>query len=366
MSETPPAETNTELRIEELRELLWTFRALPESRRRQTFMEVSGYPHYENVCTNVLSFYFDPSAEHGLKDLLLSAFLHMTGNGNVEIPEKVSPSREFPAEDQQRIDLVIDCETFTLGIENKIFHWEANDFENYARVIERLGQNKQVIKVVLCLKKEAHQAPPKGGFKRYTYGELWKQVREMLGNYIGRADPKWVTCLLDFMETTTNLAGNNMEYKKLDLFFTENDEVIGRMIAAHDAFLARLREKVAQLETMMKETNESKLLGGPPWVYQKYCLVLDFKFKNLYGISFDLWLTPKGWELQLFARPESSAYLAKLLKQPAFNIRVSKAALVGDRYIVNTWSIETDLGEIREALCSWMRAVIDADAAEAS
>ena len=37
--------------------------------RRKTFMDISGYPHYENVVSNILSFYFDDSEEHGMKDL---------------------------------------------------------------------------------------------------------------------------------------------------------------------------------------------------------------------------------------------------------------------------------------------------------
>jgi hypothetical protein len=355
--------------VESFLKLLLAFRALPETKRRQTIMEVSGYPHFENVCSNILEFYFDPSAEHGLKDLLLSSFLSMAKAGDVEIPDKVKVIREYPVGDQQRIDLVVDCETFTLGIENKIYHWEANDFENYAQVIERLGANKKVLKAVLCLKKEANQAQPKGDFKRYTYDELWKQVRGMLGTYISQGDPKWVTCLLDFMETTTNLAGGNMEHKKLDQFFIEYDELITQMVTARDAFLARQHQKVAQLVAMMRETAESKQLSEPPWIYQKSCLVLDFNLKQTHKITLDLFLTTKGWKLTLLGRneskaPGSKAYLAKLVKQPALKTQVGNAQIVGERYIVKTWSIETDLDEIREALRSWIRAIIDADAAE--
>lgn len=346
--------------------LLLDFRALPETKRRRTFMEVSNYPHYENVCSNILSFYFDPSAEHGLKNLLLSAFLRVSGAADIAIPEKVSVDREYPAEDQKRIDLVIDCETFTLGIENKINHWEANDFENYARVIERLGRNKKVIKAILCLKTPDNQEMPKGGFKRYTYGQLWEQVNGMLGNYISHADPKWVTCLLDFMATTTNLAGNNMEHKQLDQFFIENNELLEQMVAERDAFLARMYEEVIMLEKMMSKVDETTKLSRPPWTWKKSCLVLEFVFQKLYTITFNLWRNPNGWELHLFAGSKSDAYLAKLIKQPALNARVTGDRVWGHRFMLARWSIETDLGEIEEALRSWMRAVIEADTAETS
>jgi hypothetical protein len=32
--------------------LLLAFQALPKTNRSQTFMEISGYPHYENVSSN--------------------------------------------------------------------------------------------------------------------------------------------------------------------------------------------------------------------------------------------------------------------------------------------------------------------------
>ena len=42
--------------------LLSAFRQqVPERPERlPTFQEISGYPHYENVCSNILAFYLDP------------------------------------------------------------------------------------------------------------------------------------------------------------------------------------------------------------------------------------------------------------------------------------------------------------------
>ena len=360
--------------VENYLELLLAFRALPETKHSRTFLEVSGFPHYENVCSNILRFYFDSSAEHGLKDLLLKAFLRLVGEGELAIPDKVLPDREYPAEDQQRIDLVINCENFTIGIENKINHWEANDFENYARVIDRLGLKKKTIKAVLCLNKDENQEPPKGGFRRFTYGELWKQVQAMLGDYISRADPKWVTCLLDFMETTNNLAGNNMENKKLDQFFIKNNDLLEQMVGEREAFLGRLRQKVESLKATITKSVEARGLSGDPWIWKKDCLVLDFKFKDLYAIHFNLyfWLarpsdSAPGWELQLFGHnAKDEDYLTKLLRQPALSARVSGERVWEKRFMVGRWPLDADLEEISEALRSWMRALIEADKGERS
>ena len=38
-----------------------------------TFMEIARFPHYETVWSNILAFYLDPNAEHGLHDLMLKS-----------------------------------------------------------------------------------------------------------------------------------------------------------------------------------------------------------------------------------------------------------------------------------------------------
>ena len=343
--------------VESYLKLLLAFRSLPKSSRGRTFMEVSGYPHYENVASNILAFYFDPAAEHGLKDLLLSAFFQMAGVKEAPLLGKVKLYREWATDESKRIDLIVDGEAFTIGIENKIYHWLANDLEQYSQVIDRYGREKSIIiKAVLGLR-DAGQL--KGGFTSYTYAQLWQQVRALLGSYISNADPKWVSYLIDFMETTTNLAGENMQLQKTDHFFIEQHDVIEKMLAERNAFLTRLNQKVATLCEMMKETDAAKALCRLPWPHGSSCVVLDLSFADAYAISFDLYLSPLGWELQLFARnKKSSAYLAKLLAHPVVSARLTSAVLNNGRYVFQALPIHMDLGAIQDILCSWVDALV--------
>jgi len=347
--------------VESYLKLLLGFRALPEGKRSQTFMEISGYPHYENVCSNILAFYFDPSGEHGMKDLLVCAFLRMAGIDENPSFGKVALHPQRCTEKGNFIDLIVDSETFTIGIENKIYHPLANDLEDYAETIDRMANNKKiVVKAVLGLHPIQDKQSLKGGFVSYTYGQLWRQLRTLLGYYIPEANPKWVTYLLDFMQTTTNLAGENMELKKTDQFFIEYDEEIQKLLAERNAFLNRLYQKVERLEVLMRETNEYKLVNSLK-IWGRDTLVLDFYFAGICKISFDLVLVPSGWELQLFSRDKksSAAYLAKLMKQPPLNARVAKSEVKNERFIVQKWKLGDDLGEIQKALCSWINDVAD-------
>ncbi|WP_096156402.1 MULTISPECIES: PD-(D/E)XK nuclease family protein [Bacillus] len=42
-----------------------------------TISEICGYPHYENVVSNVLAFFFDPGKGHGLETLCIEAIMQV-------------------------------------------------------------------------------------------------------------------------------------------------------------------------------------------------------------------------------------------------------------------------------------------------
>jgi hypothetical protein len=55
--------------------MLQEFKAIPNAGkpryRPPTFLEITQFPHYENVSTNILRFFLDPSEPHGLGTSLL-------------------------------------------------------------------------------------------------------------------------------------------------------------------------------------------------------------------------------------------------------------------------------------------------------
>lgn len=179
------------------------------------------------------------------------------------------------------------------------------------------------------------------------------------------ADSKWVAYLIDFMETTTNLAGQNMEIKKTDLFFIENNDLIEKLISERDAFLQRLNQKVSILCTMMSESSVADAFSQAPWVYSGNCVVLDFQFpisSETYSIAFDVYLNPTGWGLHLFGRnKKSKSFLLKLISQPSLrSSRAASATITNDRHIVQTWPLQTDLVELKDALCEYVGALVAA------
>lgn len=90
--------------IQSMEKLLKDFQALPKVKQNRTVMQVSGYPHYENVCSNILAFFFDPEEEHGLNDLLLQSLfkvIHQSKHATSDNEEISTP--ELPSFEKARV-----------------------------------------------------------------------------------------------------------------------------------------------------------------------------------------------------------------------------------------------------------------------
>ncbi len=89
--------------VENATKLLDEFKKLPgRVERPRTFMEIAGYPHYENACSNILAFFMDPEEPHGLGTLVLDA-LAVVGDiaaadigvgGNVSVEREVVTNKQ--------------------------------------------------------------------------------------------------------------------------------------------------------------------------------------------------------------------------------------------------------------------------------
>ena len=53
-----------------LKEVNEIYKQIPK--KEKTFMQIAGYPHYENACSNILAFYLNPNEEHKLNDIVLT------------------------------------------------------------------------------------------------------------------------------------------------------------------------------------------------------------------------------------------------------------------------------------------------------
>lgn len=345
--------------LEDYLKLLQAYQALPSTKQRTSIFDISGYPHYENVCSNVLAFFLDPEKEHGLGDLILSSLLKLAQHPQEQSIGAASIEREFSTNAGGRLDILIRTDGFVIGIENKIFHHLNNDLDDYQSTLKSQSKDSlTIVGVVLSL----HPVAPaeSSSFINILYGELWAEVEAGLGIYAAEASLKWMAYLLDFIHTTKSLAGKSMELNETDLFLIENVDALERLVQAHKGLREKLVDQLKKLMAMISESGELPAgIKKEPWIWSRTTLVHDYQLSGR-DVGFDLTISTQGWEWVVFERgPRVSEYVALLLKPLGPLPTLNKE----NRFILAQWPLATDLETIRSFMCAKMNWIVVADAA---
>ena len=300
--------------------LLDDFARLPARvERLPTFMEIAGYPHYENVCSNVLSFYLDPEQPHGLGTLLLDALARVGGiapegegvGGNVSIEREVTTGAG------NRIDLMIESDAHAIVIENKIRAGINNPFADYSKYLDRRtpeGREKHRLLLTLAPTDEGSR----WGFANITYTELVAQIRAMLGRYVSGADTRYLTLLLDFLNTLENLHKETRMDERLFKLFSERSDEIGALLAEIKTFRDELRQKVRALGSLVDVEEYGNVRQ---WFWREETrlldvLVHDIRVASDLPVHVDTIIYPRGWKVRVGIRAGSgmAPRLSELLR----------------------------------------------------
>lgn len=283
--------------------LLSDFNLIKKSNERlPTFMEISKYPHFENVCSNILNFYFDTKQPHKLNDLFLKTLVQCIDNdlSQTITLETVTCHREYSTSDNKRIDLVIETPDLVIAIENKIFHWLHNDLAVYEECITKNFKAKtNKLFVVLSIKNEITY----GAFKSLTYDTFFSKLKQNLGFYAVNANNQYVIFLLDFIKTIENHYKMEETNREMFEFLIKNTQTIDTLINERNQLLNQVNTMVWHLseKIQVEATNLNK------WIYQKNTIVFDFTFKTLI-ISVDVTVNYQSIYVELFVRQNINTY----------------------------------------------------------
>jgi hypothetical protein len=110
------------MNINILEKLLDDFKKVPLIEpEKQTFLEISGFPHYENVISNILCFFFDTEETHRFNDFLLKSLLECY-DSEIVLDNLTTNfvQKEVVTQKQKRIDILIETDEIIVAIENKI------------------------------------------------------------------------------------------------------------------------------------------------------------------------------------------------------------------------------------------------------
>nr|WP_288836354.1 PD-(D/E)XK nuclease family protein [uncultured Flavobacterium sp.] len=341
--------------------ILLDFKSVPQHKRMKTFMEIAGYPHYENVCSNILKFYLDPANEHGLKDLVLNSLLHLVDKDfQFDINfEEIEIYREHKTINDNRLDLLILTNNFVIGVENKVFHHLHNDLLDYNNTVKSKCYNsRKPICIVLSLNKltalEDLEKVRANSFVNVTYEQLFQNIKMGIGEHLGSSNISFINHLTDFMKSIENLTPRTMENKVLWTFFKNNSQTIQELTDSFNEYKNSLFQKIYQLEEAVSKEKFAPL-ADKQWIYKEpsfWVLVQDYTVHNKYKLTVDTFINTKGWEIQLFGRNnQSTDFIFNVIcKGNHFLPKPFESYEKGERLTYQRFDTDTDIAIVAKTL----------------
>lgn len=212
--------------------LIEQFNEFPCEKKEVTFMEICKYPYsrFEEVCSRILQFFFNPMAEHKLQNLLLNSLLEVIQQTEIRFDSRcVKIGIEEDAE-QKRIDMIIEAPTFAICIENKIMSLVNNPLEKYKQECLGRYKDKHLIFLVLSVRRITNFSELRYindcGFTVITYSDFFEVVKQNIGNYVIACNQKYLTYLLDFIKTIENMTNRIERNPENDFFFDHKDRYL--------------------------------------------------------------------------------------------------------------------------------------------
>lgn len=215
-----------------------------------TLLEIAGMPHYENVDSNIWAFFLNPHAEHGLEDLFLQSLIALClrkykEKGIHKELNIINPTihRELSTNTTKRMDIVLDDENSVIIVENKIFHWLANDLGEYWEHFDESNYpSHRKAGVVLALH------PTNGIDNRFvsiTHQELNTEILSGIGRFLLQANPKYLSFLYDFIANKQNFYMPDQTQESFTFLF-EHREKINRLIDIKNSLVTSVLKQVDQ------------------------------------------------------------------------------------------------------------------------
>lgn len=263
-----------------------------------TFLDISGFPHYENVFSNILQFFFQTNEAHGMGDLFIQAILKILGENisNTIIVNDVF--REQPTPSGKRLDIVITTDDYVVGIENKIYAVLTNDLADYSSYLQSILTGRKLKRIVLSL----YPIATYSGFVNITYKELFKSVDSLMGNYWQGSNRKFMDYLNDFMQNIRRLEGApNMNSDEIK-FINDNITDLENLFSKLNLLKKELRQRVQDLgKQMVYDEQKCK-----QWFWREDGRFLDDLVHDIQidgaTIAIDTHAYPKGWGIYIWLR----------------------------------------------------------------
>lgn len=293
------------------------------------FYQIAGFPHYELVFSNTLS-YFIENYEIIYESLLNSMDMEL----NNDIVEEVI--REFRTDEDKRIDITIKTEKRIIGIENKIFADLYNDTGNYYKNLSELAKNEEKELIFIVLSKNKIKNIPKN-FRSLLHIDLANAIKNNYDRLSKNKnmDDRHYVMLQEFINNIIFLQkGTIMNEKFLELL--KKETYTDKLSDIIENYLSIKKENESKAKELLAELKTGNLFKDK-WVhrdiedtgYFSVIAVIEnyFPVKN-YSITINIWISPNDYSFNIFDRNDKmDSEFYKIIKEILSDFK--------DNYIIN-------------------------------
>jgi len=250
-------------------------------------MEILRVHNREVPFANLLAFFFNPKEKHELNTLFIDAlletrFTHLGKNESVEISPRIpvydansiKVAVEVTTSENNRIDILITSNTFTICIEFKINHDLNNPLDDYKKFVNDKYSNQQHYFFVLTpYKKEAI-----GIAKEYfESNNEFKQI--ILSHFINKVKEK-------LQELYPNYESENIYFKYYFKDFiqtVENRKIHSKRHEVYTELKLAINKKIKSKDFLSCELRKSEFL--------------EIKLQHSY-LKIKIRITTSGWQIE--------------------------------------------------------------------
>lgn len=340
-------------------ELIKKYKLANESRDslEETYFEICGFPHYENVVSNVLAFFFDHENNHNLNGLVARSLLEAAHMSELTTDLQFLVEREVQTDSRGFIDILLKNDTCTIVIENKIWAKLTNNLEDYIESAKKHVEtaDAEVVGIVLSMRSIETKHPD---FINVTYSEFLSKIRSNIGDYVTHNATQNFNLLIHLINTLENLESGVQMNNEFVQFVRENPRKVEDFAAELKKYHANLREIVKRVNAIV--TDKVQDIDLKQWHVRTLpklhdICVSDFKTKNNKDIAIDSIVDFSKWKFGLFPR-NSSCTLNEIVEFCQSN--GIKGSVKEKRYVLeDTLPLETDVMDVAEKIESLIRKI---------
>lgn len=267
-------------------EILRNFSRIPIEENERSYLDLCHYPgeRFEEICSRILEFYFQPNNNHGFRNLWFRSLCQLIECNCDDALEMKTRTEEFTfgAEDKnKRIDIILETPSLVVAIENKIGADLYNQLDIYKEHIEKTypkHKHKLLVLTAHSITGAEKANANQNGFVVIQYDQLFRTVKSFIGEYIVRGEHKHLVFMMDFIKTVENrtkmITPNDMD-RFISIHKNEIEQLVNQYNDWKNRLLKQQKPRISELCYRISEHTDNHW-----YVYDGWDLVRSFNDKT--------------------------------------------------------------------------------------